>query len=37
MKATMTPERLRERAFNPPEGPTFKTRIECIQWVFSNI
>ena len=30
MKAKMTPEKLRERAFNPPEGPLFKTRIDCI-------
>ena len=31
MEALMTPNKLRERAFNPPEGPIFKTRIECIQ------
>lgn len=35
MTATMTPEELKERAFNPPEGPKFKTRVECIESVFS--
>jgi hypothetical protein len=31
MMSTITLKELRERAFNPPEGRQFKTRIECIE------
>jgi hypothetical protein len=31
LMATMTLEELRERAFNPPEGPRFATRLECLE------
>jgi hypothetical protein len=36
MKTTMTPDILKEKAFNPPQGPKFKTRFECIESVFSK-
>ena len=31
LMATMTLEELRERAFNPPEGRSFSTRLECLE------
>ena len=37
LMSTMTLEELRERAFNPPEGRHFATRLECLELVSSDL